>query len=56
MGATTVKVTVVVLDPRAFCALKVTWRLMTDCVGVPDTTPLLEFNVSPVGRDPEETE
>ena len=52
----TVKVTVVVLDPIVFCALKVTWRLVTDCVRVPDTTPVLELSCSPEGSDPEEME
>ena len=56
MGRRTVKVIVVVLDPRAFCALMVTWRLVTDCVGVPDTTPELELSCSPEGSDPEEME
>ena len=53
MGRRTVRVSVVVLDPRAFCALIVTCRLLTDCDGVPDTTPVFEFSDNPVGSVPE---
>ena len=56
MEATTVKVMDVVLDPRAFCALKMTWRLVTDCVGVPEMIPVLLLSDNPVGSVPEETE
>lgn len=53
MEATMVKVMVVVLDPRAFCAVKVTWRLTTDCVGVPKMIPVLLLSDNPVGSVPE---
>lgn len=52
----TVKVMVVVRDPTAFCALIVTCRLFTDCDGVPEMIPLLEFTVNPLGSEPEAME
>lgn len=44
---------VVVLDPKSFCALSVTCRLVTDWEGVPEITPVFEFNDSPVGSVPD---
>ena len=52
MGRRTVRVSVVVLDPRAFCAFTVTCRV-TDCDGVPEMTPVFEFSDNPVGSVPE---
>ena len=52
MGRRTVRVSVVVLDPRAFCAFTVTC-LVTDCDGVPEMSPVLVFKVNPVESVPE---
>ena len=50
------KVRMVVLDPKAFCALIVTSRFVTDWVGVPEMIPVFGFSDNPVGSDPEEME
>lgn len=51
-----VKVRLTIRYPRSFCALIVTCLPVTDWVGVPEMTPVLELSVSPVGRVPEVTE
>ena len=56
MGTRIVNFNVVVFDPKSFCALIVTWRFNTDCVGVPEITPVFVFNVNPVGNEPDWTE
>lgn len=53
MGRRTVKVSVVVLYPKSFCALTVICRFATDWVGVPEISPVLALMVNPLGSDPE---
>ena len=47
-AAATVIVNVLVADPPAFVALKVTAKVAAT-VGVPEITPLVAFKVSPAG-------
>ena len=56
MGRRMVKVSSVVLNPKSFCALTVTWWFITDWVGIPVTIPVVELRDNPEGRDPEMTE
>ena len=53
MGRRIVKETVYVLYPKAFCALMVTCRLVTDCEDDPEMTPVVVFRVNPTGRVPD---
>jgi hypothetical protein len=48
-AATTVIVNVLVADPPAFVALKVTVEVAA-AVGVPEIVPLVAFTVSPAGN------
>ena len=53
IASRTVNFTVVVLDPKSFWALIVTWRFDTDWVGVPEISPLFVFKLNPVGNVPD---
>lgn len=52
----TVNVSATVLELAMFSTWMVTWRLETDCVGVPEMTPVAVFSERPEGSDPEVTE
>ena len=50
------KTRVVELDPKAFSALMVTCRLLTDWEGAPEITPVFVLSVNPEGSEPDRIE